>query len=100
MSPVAVPGKVMDELNQLRLAGQHSPEPMLQGIEYVVCLSVLHDMSGHNMLEEFAADAGQTYGPVVCSKSLLPLLVYGSNISIAPVLGYHTSLIRSVKEVC
>ena len=60
---------------------------------YVVCLCMLHYLTSHDMLKEFAADTGQTYGSVICCKDIFALLEDGSDIGIEPVLGDSAGLV-------
>ena len=71
---------------------------MLEGIKDVMLLCVSHYVVDHNVLEELAANTGQTYGPVIHCKRLLALLIGRHYIGIPPVIRHHTRLIGPVKD--
>ena len=89
----------MIELQQLGLARQLAAKTMLELLQDPVLVVVVHDMSYHAMLEELAADAGQTNWPVVFCERLLALLVRGYHIRFAPIIRHDSGPVGPVKDV-
>ena len=85
--------KVVVEFQQLSLAGEFAAESMLEVIEYVMSVIVVHNVLYHTALEELAADTSQTDRSVVLCKRLLPLLVCRYHICLAPLIRTHTRAI-------
>ena len=72
---------------------------MLQFVEDPILICVSHDLASDDVLHELAANARETYRPVVYCKELLPLFVGWNNISMSPFRRYHSSSVGTAENV-
>ena len=73
---------------------------MLSKRQDVVLIQVCGNVAEHIMFHDLACDAGEGDGPVVTGIGRSTFLVDGSHLGGLPQLGYFTSVVGLLEDVC